>query len=221
MNKDNINQPSKPDFKTLSLKDLGLNIDVSKGPKELSDCHSAFSEYVRILRNNWRQGSVGCLGRSDVSYSNKKPWKQKGTGRARAGSARSPIWRGGGVTFGPQERSRSIKMSKCVRKNVLASLLSSYVSNNRLIVEDFSFDGEVPKTKVAYELLKKNGILGKRINVFLSSKDDLFRLSFSNIRNIRILFFDQPNAFDLANSDFWLLLKKDLKTFKEEVVKWI
>ena len=62
----------------------------------------AMAIYVRALLQNWRQGTVACKGRSDVSYSNKKPWKQKGTGRARAGSARSPLWRGGGVIFGPQ-----------------------------------------------------------------------------------------------------------------------
>ena len=72
--------------------------------------------YVRSLLQNWRQGTVGCKGRSDVAYSNKKPWKQKGTGRARAGSARSPLWRGGGVIFGPQPRTRVLKAGKQVKK---------------------------------------------------------------------------------------------------------
>ena len=67
------------------------------------------SIYIRSLLQNWRQGTVACKGRSDVGYSNKKPWKQKGTGRARAGSARSPLWRGGGVIFGPQPRTRVLK----------------------------------------------------------------------------------------------------------------
>ena len=65
---------------------------------------------------NWRQGTVACKGRSDVAFSNKKPWKQKGTGRARAGSARSPLWRGGGVIFGPQPRTRMLKVAKQVKK---------------------------------------------------------------------------------------------------------
>jgi large subunit ribosomal protein L4 len=71
-----------------------------------------FATWVRTLMQNWRQGTVGVKGRSDVARSNKKPWKQKGTGRARAGSARSPLWRGGGVTFGPQLRSRKLSVSK-------------------------------------------------------------------------------------------------------------
>src|SRR5690348_15481044 len=64
----------------------------------------SFSTWIRSLLQNWRQGTVGVKGRSDVARSNKKPWKQKGTGRARAGSARSPLWRGGGVIFGPSPR---------------------------------------------------------------------------------------------------------------------
>ena len=77
---------------------------------------------LRALLQNWRQGTVACKGRSDVAYSNKKPWKQKGTGRARAGSARSPLWRGGGVIFGPQATSRTLRVPQSLRKNVLNAL---------------------------------------------------------------------------------------------------
>src|SRR5260221_13587778 len=65
---------------------------------------ATFSTWIRVLAQNWRQGTVACKGRSDVAYTNRKPWKQKGTGRARAGSARSPLWKGGGAIFGPQAR---------------------------------------------------------------------------------------------------------------------
>ena len=64
------------------------------------------------MLQNWRQGTVACKGRSDVAFSNKKPWKQKGTGRARAGSARSPLWRKGGVIFGPQPRTRTLTITQ-------------------------------------------------------------------------------------------------------------
>ena len=86
----------------ISAKDIGLEGFSENMSKE-------YAVWVRVLMQNWRQGTVGCKARSDVAYTNKKPWKQKGTGRARAGSARSPIWRGGGVTFGPQARVKTLK----------------------------------------------------------------------------------------------------------------
>ena len=88
---------------TVSLQDLSLDVSQKKEVTPVG-----FSTWIRSLRQNWRQGTVGCKGRSDVAHSNKKPWKQKGTGRARAGSPRSPLWRGGGVTFGPQARVRTL-----------------------------------------------------------------------------------------------------------------
>ena len=105
-------------IQTLSASDL--NIEGAR--KEISPV--AMAVYVRSLLQNWRQGTVACKGRSDVAYSNKKPWKQKGTGRARAGSARSPLWRGGGVIFGPQPRTRVLKAGKQLKRSV--SQLSSF-----------------------------------------------------------------------------------------------
>ena len=90
----------------VSAKDLDL------ATEKRSELTVGFSIWIRTLRQNWRQGTVGCKGRSDVSFSNKKPWKQKGTGRARAGSARSPLWRGGGVIFGPQPRVRVLRLQR-------------------------------------------------------------------------------------------------------------
>src|SRR4030066_2094069 len=77
---------------------------------------AAFSTWIRVLEKNWQQGTVACQGRSDVSRTNRKPWKQKGTGRARAGSARSPLWRGGGIIFGPQPRTRTLTVSKSLKR---------------------------------------------------------------------------------------------------------
>ncbi len=100
MNKsENNKQNSTQKLRTVTIKDIGV-----ERPKQNSMVD--FSTWVRSLVQSWRQGTVACKGRSDVARSTKKPWKQKGTGRARAGSARSPIWRGGGVIFGPQKRTR-------------------------------------------------------------------------------------------------------------------
>jgi ribosomal protein L4 len=92
----------------ITVQQLGM-------PTEIADVSVSTSHYVRALLQNWRQGTVWSRGRSDVSFSNKKPWKQKGTGRARAGSPKSPLWRGGGVIFGPQERSRLLKINRKAR----------------------------------------------------------------------------------------------------------
>src|SRR5262245_26717589 len=103
----------------VSLQDLGMDSAQKKAHTNV-----AFSTWVRSLLQNWRQGTVGCKDRGEVtSRSNKKPWKQKGTGRARSGSPRSPIWRGGGVTFGPQPRVRTLAVSGQAKKGVLNSIL--------------------------------------------------------------------------------------------------
>src|SRR5680860_633450 len=103
----------KNNINIVTAKDLGLESVEKVSPK-------AYSTWIKVLLQNWRQGTVGCKGRSDVAKSTKKPWKQKGTGRARAGSARSPLWRGGGVTFGPQKRSRKLKFPRNIKDSILS-----------------------------------------------------------------------------------------------------
>ena len=101
--------------------------------------------YVRSLLQNWRQGTVACKGRSDVAYSNKKPWKQKGTGRARAGSARSPLWRGGGVIFGPQPRTRVLKAGKQVKKIMFSTqFLFNFLEQGKVV--SLNWDASHSKT---------------------------------------------------------------------------
>lgn len=182
---------------------------------------ASFATWVRVLRQNWRQGTLGVKGRSEVSYVNKKPWKQKGTGRARAGSARSPLWRGGGVTFGPQPRVRTLKISKKLKKKVMTSLLFDFLDNGKVACVNWAVEGDRPKTAAAHHLLKQVGLADKKVVLFLASQDMLSSASFANIPNVTMLSFDQPNAFDLANSNNWLFLKKDFDHFKEMVSKWI
>ncbi len=107
---------------------------------------------------NWRQGTVGCKDRSEVAFSNKKPWKQKGTGRARAGSARSPVWRGGGVTFGPQPRVRTLQVNKQVKKSVLADIASHYANNGKIVSLNWALSEQRPRTAEAFNALKEAGL---------------------------------------------------------------
>ena len=180
-----------------------------------------FSTWIRVLAKNWQQGTVACQGRSDVAFTNRKPWKQKGTGRARAGSARSPLWRGGGVIFGPQARVRTMRMARKMKHKVLLTMLANNLDQKNVICADWALSSEQPKTAEAQELVNSVGLVNKKIILFVAPYDFHSALSFANIPNVRPLSFDQANAYDLANSDCWLFLKKDLDHFKGMVSQWI
>ncbi len=182
---------------------------------------AGISIYIRQLLQNWRQGTVGVKGRSEVSYSNRKPWKQKGTGRARAGSARSPLWRGGGIIFGPQPRVRTLKASKKLRSGILNTLLHDFLEKGSIHALPWDFTGNAPKTSYAYNLLKEANLNDKKLLVFVSMNDVLAYSSFINIPNVHVVLFDEVNAFDLMNSSHWVVLQKDISLFKEMVSKWL
>lgn len=198
----------------VSLADL--NLDVSRKKNDVA----GFSLWVRSLLQNWRQGTVACKGRSDVAKANRKPWKQKGTGRARAGSARSPLWRGGGVTFGPQARVRTLTVSQKLKQGVLNTLLFNFVEKGNVHALDW-VAGDVPKTATAHAALKQAALHNKKVTLFLPVDDIIAYASFVNLPNVQILFFDQANAYDLAASTSWVFLNKDFDRFKEMASRWI
>jgi large subunit ribosomal protein L4 len=200
-------------LRTLTAQDLEVSAVAPISPR-------AFSVCVRSLLQGWRQGTVGSQGRSDVSLTNKKPWKQKGTGRARAGSARSPLWRGGGVIFGPQERTRLLKINKKVRKSALATVFNTYLTAGKIVALDWQLMGFAPKTSQAHTILKQLSLVDKKVILFVAQGDMLTYASFINLPNVSVLYFDQPNAFDLMNCDRWMLLNKDMDRFKEMVSQW-
>lgn len=180
-----------------------------------------FSTYVRALMQNWRQGTVACKTRAEVAKSNKKPWKQKGTGRARAGSARSPLWRGGGIIFGPQPRTRVLDVGRKVKQRAFGDLLRGYLNSDRVLCLDWAIEGDAPKTSAAFNALQLAQLQNKKINIFVPANDFKTQASFANIPSVRLILFDQANAFDLANCDYWVFLKKDIDEFKGMVSKWI
>src|SRR5436189_5382445 len=122
MNKKTTNNVTKFTVHPILAQDIDFDINSFNRASNL-----LFSTWARVLTKNWQQGTVACQGRSEVSRTNKKPWKQKGTGRARAGSARSPLWKGGGVIFGPQARVRTLKISKKARQKVMTTILADYL----------------------------------------------------------------------------------------------
>ena len=199
-------------------KQDSINIDF-KGKKVSSKTYSCA---VRTLLQNWRQGTVACKGRGEVAFSNKKPWRQKGTGRARAGSLRSPLWRKGGVIFGPQARTRKLHINREQVKLVFSGILSAFLEADpkKIYCLDFDLGKEKPSTKKAYSSLKNLGVDNKKVVLFLPFDDEINSSSFRNIDDLCVISFDQPNVFDLSNSDCWIFLKKDLNSFKEMVARW-
>ncbi|HEV2601680.1 MAG TPA: 50S ribosomal protein L4 [Candidatus Babeliales bacterium] len=210
-----LNSKSSQIMSIVSLKNLEID------ELNLSGSKVGFSLAIRSLLQNWRQGTVACKGRAEVNRTNRKPWKQKGTGRARAGSARSPLWRGGGVIFGPQERVKTLRITKQTKKRVFGALLSDFANKEKIVCLDWTLEGDVPKTKLAYSLLKSVNFENSNVTLFLSITDFATRASFINIPRVRILFFDQPNAFQLVNTHYWVFLKKDSDQFKEMVSQWV
>lgn len=202
--------------RVMTLKEVGIENDAQRTFDAVG-----YSNWIRALMQNWRQGTVGCKGRSDVAFSNRKPWKQKGTGRARAGSLRSPIWRKGGVSFGPQPRVRTLAVNSQVKKNVLGDLAYYFLNQGRVVSLDWTLHQDQPKTALAYGALKAARLHNAKLNLFLGVDDMANFASFANIPNVRILFFDQANAFDVSHADYWVFLNKDMDNFKQMVAQWI
>jgi large subunit ribosomal protein L4 len=211
-----VNNPAAHLVHPIAAQDVNFDLNAFEKASSV-----LFSTWIRVLAKNWQQGTVACQDRGEVNRTNKKPWKQKGTGRARAGTARSPLWKGGGVIFGPQARVRTLKMPKQSRKKIMLTLLAQFFEQKKIVCVDWSVEGERPKTAQAQELLNSVGIANRKIVLFVAPYDFQLALSFANISNVHPLSFDQPNAFDLANSDCWVFLKKDLDHFKGMVAQWL
>lgn len=202
------------------------NNGTRKGPVSLpvnpvlSDAAKTYACAVKVLLQNWRQGTVKCKSRGEVAFSGKKPWRQKGTGRARAGMKSSPVWRKGGVSFGPQPRTRTLSLNKKQKSLVNDSLFNVFYNNGKIYCLDFALQGERPNTKKAFEVLKKSNLLNEKIILFLSSQDRLHEASFRNVASVKMLYFDQPNAYDLSHGTCWVFLNKDMNSFKKMVEQW-
>lgn len=200
----------------ITFETLGL----TKTEKKISSIGFAVS--IRALLTSWRQGTVSCKDRAEVARSGKKPWKQKGTGRARAGTARSPLWRGGGVIHGPQPRVRKTRVNQKVRLNSFSALFDRYIKQGVVYSADWAIEGTVPKTKNAFNVLCNAQLANqKKVVLFLTVEDRIHYASFANIPNIHLMFFDQPNVYDLAKASHWLFLQKDLEQFKKMVLRWV
>ena len=153
-----------------------------------------------------RSGTQSTLTRSEVRGGGAKPWKQKGTGRARQGSIRAAQWQGGGVALGPKPRSYAQKTPKKMIRAALISALSDRAAGGRVaVVSDWSLDG--PKTSAAVAALRALGVEG-RVLVVLSPADDAAARSFRNLPNVHLLTPGQLNAYDVLCSD-WVVFSRE------------
>lgn len=174
---------------------------------------SVLFEAIIAQRASLRQGNHKVKGRSEVAGGGRKPWRQKGTGRARQGSIRSPQWRGGGIVFGPVPRSYSYKLPKKVRRLALLSALSSKVREESLVVVDaLSFDA--PKTKEFTKVLKDLSIAKKALFV-TADLDENVALSARNIAGITVLPASGINVLDLVGHDQLVMTKAAVEKVEE------
>lgn len=162
-----------------------------------------------------RQGTHAVKNRSDVRGGGRKPWRQKGTGRARQGSIRSPQWVGGGVVFGPTPRSYSYKLPKKVRRLALQSAYSSKVKEENVVVLDnIAFDA--PKTKEAVNMLSALNV-DTKVLIVTAEKDENVIRSANNLQSAKVLTVEQVNVLDLLTHDK-LILTKDAAEKAGEVL---
>ncbi|MBO5212624.1 MAG: 50S ribosomal protein L4 [Clostridia bacterium] len=168
---------------------------------------------VRAYLLNQRQGTQSTLTRSEVSGGGRKPWKQKGTGRARQGSTRSPQWTHGGIALGPKPRSYTTKLNKKVKRIAMFSALSAKVANNEMIVVDAITATEY-KTKVMVAMLAAIGA-GKKNLVVLDAPNDMVVKSLSNIPGVKVAYTNTLNAYDILNCNSIVFAKAAVEKLEE------
>ncbi|OCA81021.1 50S ribosomal protein L4 [Bacillus sp. FJAT-27225] len=170
-------------------------------------------EAVLMQRSSLRQGTHKTKIRSEVAGGGRKPWRQKGTGRARQGSIRSPQWRGGGTVFGPVPRSYSYKLPRKVRRLAIKSALSSKVlEENVLVLESLAFDA--PKTKEFKSVLKGLSVEKKAL-VVTADLDENVALSARNLPGVTVVTANGINVLDVLNHDKLIITKAAVEKVEE------
>jgi len=170
----------------------------------------AIYQAVVAYRAGQRKGLASTKNRGDVSGGGIKPWRQKGTGRARVGSIRSPLWRHGGVTFGPKPRDFSYSLPAKIKAVALKSSLRAKIKeNNFLVLEDFSLSA--PKTKEAYAILNNLKIRPKKPALLLLDKwDNNTKLAFRNIDSLKVNLAKDTHVYEVLNARKLIITKEGL-----------
>ena len=200
------------------LNQLGAEvgkINLSKEVFEVEPNMQVVYDVVNAERAAKRQGTHDTKGRSEVSGGGRKPWRQKGTGRARQGSIRAPQWRGGGIVFGPTPRSYAVKVNKKVQQLAVKSILSSRVATKDVRVVDL-FDLEDYKTKTLVNVLKNIDVKGK-VLVILDEENPNVVIAGANIPNVYVQTKAHVSVYDLINADMLVMTKATVKKYEEDL----
>ena len=163
---------------------------------------------------NQRQGTHSTKTKGLVSGGGKKPWKQKHTGRARAGSIRSPLWRGGGTIFGPQPRDYSYRLPKSLKRRAVGEAFSAKVSDGAMTIVD-TIAVEKPRTKEVVKILRNLGLEGKSVLIVLPEKDDNILLSARNIPGVKVSRVADLNPYEILTHETILITKGALDKVPE------
>lgn len=188
----------------IELNDNVFGIEVNE--------HAVY-EAVKSLLANKRQGTQSVKTRGEVRGGGRKPWRQKGTGRARQGSTRSPNWVGGGVVFAPKPRDYSYRINRKVRQLAMKSALTSKVESAELKVLD-TLTFEAPKTKEMAAVLK-NLEVGKKTLIVLAEVDDAVIKSASNLPNVETTLASTLNVYDILNNDSFIMTEAAVRKVEE------
>jgi large subunit ribosomal protein L4 len=190
----------------IGLSDSVFSAEIKKG---------LIYEVVRMQMASRRRGTSSTKGRSDVRGGGRKPWRQKGTGRARAGTRSSPIWRGGGVVFGPKPNDYSYKVPKKVRKAALISALSMKVKEKRILILK-GFPMEEIKTKKFKEALDRFGL--KSVLFVIDGSDSVLERSSRNLEGVKMVRSEGVNVYDLLKYNNLVLLEPAVKKIEEAML---
>jgi len=199
------------------LDKTGKRIEEISVPEEIFSYpikeHLIYESIVNF-RANQRRGCASTKTRGEVRGGGRKPWRQKGTGRARAGSIRSPLWRKGGIAFGPTPRSYSFSLPKKAKKNALKSALSMKIADEQILIVD-TLELKEAKTKEGQRFLEQLN-LDSALIVDHAQNKNLY-LSLRNIPNVKTVDFGQVNLYDILNHNWIVFSKKAFESFLERL----
>ena len=196
------------DIKGQNIGDIALSEEIFGQPVNTAVMH----EVVVAHLANCRQGTQSAKTRSEVSGGGKKPWRQKGTGRARQGSTRSPQWRHGGVVFAPKPRDYTIRVNKKVKRLAMKSALSSKVEENEVIVFD-ALNIEAPKTKEMVKVLKAVDV--SKALIVLADKDEAVERASANIEGVKTTLVGTLNVYEILKYEKLILTKASVEKIEE------
>jgi len=192
------------------------DISLNKELWEMEPNDAVLYDAITLSRNSLRQGTASTKTRSEVSGGGRKPWRQKGTGRARQGSIRAAQWYHGGVVFGPHPRDYDKKMNRKERRLALKSALAYKAIENELVVVD-SFKLETAKTKEVVSVLE-NLKVSKNVLIVVDELEENMVLATRNLSNVILLQANEINTLDIISADYMIVTEKAIKMIEEVLV---